>query len=148
MSKDQEIPRHPQAIPITPVTFQLTEQDIRRYWDEIIHFPVRQEQDILRRLPEKLKTLMSIRTFSSFMLDLINDVELLYNAVARNQVLTGLSRRMILFALTYFIEIEDEIPDKIDILGYVDDAVVVRWVVNEIIEEYPEILAAREEGGA
>lgn len=145
MSKNDDIPRHPKAIPVTPVTFRLTEQDIRRYWDEIIHFPVEHEQEILRRLPNKLRTLVSVRTFSSFMMDLVNDVETLYTVVLKNRRLPGLARRMILFALSYFIEIEDEIPDKIDILGYVDDAVIVRWVVNEIAEEYPEILAAGDE---
>lgn len=148
MSKDQDIPGHPKAIPITPVTFKLTERDIRRYWNEILSFPVEDEPDILRRLPHKLKTLMSVKTFSGFLLDLINDVELLYEAIARDQVHAGLARRMILFALSYFIEIEDEIPDKIDILGYVDDAVVVRWVVNEILEEYPDILSRGEREGA
>ncbi|MFQ6616309.1 MAG: hypothetical protein ACE5HZ_06015 [Fidelibacterota bacterium] len=148
MRKDLDIPEHPKAIPITPFTFRLTEEDIRRYWDQIIRFPVEEEGDILRRLPGKLRSLMRVKTFSSFMLDLVNDVELLYQAIAGNQVRSSLARRMILFALNYFIEIEDEIPDQIDILGYVDDSVVVRWVVNEVLEEYPEILETRKEEGA
>jgi uncharacterized membrane protein YkvA (DUF1232 family) len=51
------------------------------------------------------------------------------------------SRRMILFALNYFVEEKDEIPDAIDLLGFLDDAVVVRWVMDELLKIHPEYTA-------
>ena len=132
------------SIPVTAVTFKLTEQDIQRYRDEILGFPLEDETRILKRLPQKLNSIASVRTFSTFIVDLIHDIELLYSALTEDIEIPTSARRMILFALNYFIEVEDEIPDRIDILGYVDDAVVMRWIVNEILKDNPGILALRE----
>ena len=47
--------------------------------------------------------------------------------------------KKILFAMSYFIDDEDEIPDIVPKYGYLDDIVVVRWIVTEINKELPEI---------
>ena len=47
--------------------------------------------------------------------------------------------KKILFAMSYFIDDEDEIPDIVPKYGYLDDIVVVRWIVSEINKELPEI---------
>jgi len=132
-----------EPIPITTVTFKLTDEDITRYREEIERFPLEKEERILGRLPDKLSAIAANRRLSTFVIDLFNDIELLFNALIKKKQIPDFSRKMILFALNYFIEVEDEIPDKIDILGYVDDAVVVRWVVDEIIRKYPEVLSDR-----
>jgi uncharacterized membrane protein YkvA (DUF1232 family) len=41
----------------------------------------------------------------------------------------------IIFALGYFISPIDLIPDYVPLLGYVDDAVVVAWVVHQISDQ-------------
>ena len=47
--------------------------------------------------------------------------------------------KKILFAMSYYIDDEDEIPDIVPKYGYLDDIVVVRWIVAEINKELPEI---------
>ena len=131
------------SIPITTVTFSLTEEDVSRYRSEIENFPLENKEMILRRLPEKLRRMVASRRLSTFVLDLVHDVEILFDALTQNKKIPDSSMKMILFALNYFIEVEDEIPDQIDILGYVDDAVIIRWVVDEIIRKNPEILSTQ-----
>ena len=36
----------------------------------------------------------------------------------------------------YFNKIEDEIPDQLPWVGYLDDAVVVRWVLEDLLADY------------
>ena len=45
---------------------------------------------------------------------------------------------LIIFALLYFIMPIDAIPDPIPVLGYVDDAAVVAWVIGCISEDISE----------
>ena len=47
--------------------------------------------------------------------------------------------KKILFAMSYFIEDEDEISDLVPKYGYLDDIMVVRWIVTKINKELPEI---------
>lgn len=135
--------RKTSSIPLSTVSFQLTEEDIARYREEIERFPVQKEEEILSQLAGKLQTLGDGRSLSTFVVDLIRDIELLYDALQRGESLSLHLRKMIFFALNYFIEIEDEVPDRIGVLGYVDDAVVIRWVVDEIKRSSPEILSRR-----
>jgi uncharacterized membrane protein YkvA (DUF1232 family) len=51
-------------------------------------------------------------------------------------------RQKILFALQYFIDPDDDIPDSIPKLGFLDDAAVVRWIVDDIIDDNIEIIQA------
>ncbi|MDP6457424.1 MAG: YkvA family protein [Candidatus Marinimicrobia bacterium] len=126
--------------PLTPVTFTLTEKDINRYTKMIEEFPLESEQEIIARLPAKLKGLVIGREFSSFVLELINDIEILYETLDNVNDLSKLNRKRILFALNYFIKEEDEVPDSIGMLGYVDDLVIVRWIINEVIKSSPGLL--------
>ncbi|MFZ5786784.1 MAG: YkvA family protein [Acidobacteriota bacterium] len=41
----------------------------------------------------------------------------------------------IIFALGYFISPIDVVPDVVPVLGYVDDAVVVAWVVHQLSDQ-------------
>ena len=41
--------------------------------------------------------------------------------------------------MSYFIDDEDEIPDIVPKYGYLDDIVVVSWIVTKINKELPEI---------
>ena len=47
--------------------------------------------------------------------------------------------KKILFAMSYFIDDQDEIPDIIPKYGYLDDITVARWIINQINNELPEI---------
>ena len=41
--------------------------------------------------------------------------------------------------MSYFIDDENETPDLVPKYGYLDDIVVVRWIVTKINKELPEI---------
>ena len=45
----------------------------------------------------------------------------------------------ILFAMSYFIDENDEIPDIIPEYGYLDDLTVVNWVMEDIQKKMPEV---------
>ena len=41
--------------------------------------------------------------------------------------------------MSYFFDDENEIPDVVPQYGYLDDIVVVRWIVTGINKELPEM---------
>ena len=86
------------------ITFTLTQKDIRRYTKMIEEFPLQREEEIVAKLPMKLRGLVVGRKFSSFILELINDIEVLYEVLAKEKGLSELSRKRILFALNYFYQ--------------------------------------------
>ncbi len=45
--------------------------------------------------------------------------------------------KKILFAMTYFVDENDEIPDMIPDYGYLDDVKVVEWVIDDIQDQIP-----------
>jgi uncharacterized membrane protein YkvA (DUF1232 family) len=47
--------------------------------------------------------------------------------------------KKVLFAMSYFIDENDEIPDIIPDYGYLDDVTVVSWVMNDIQDHIPDI---------
>ena len=126
---------------ITPVTFKLTESDITKYLRQISVFPVEREQSILNELHGKLQNLVARKDISTFVIQLVEDVDRMFSLLMSKSDLDEHSRRMILFALNYFVEEKDEIPDAIDLLGFLDDAVVVRWVMDELLKIHPEYTA-------
>ena len=121
-----------------PVSFQLTQEDIIRYREQISNTLLSMEKEVLEKIPGKLQELMRVKIYSTFIVDLIRDVERLFIILTEVNHITNDVKRMIIFALSYFIKEKDEIPDSIDILCYLDDAVIVRWVVDEIKKEHPE----------
>jgi len=128
-------------VEITPVTFKLTESDITKYRRQISVFPVKREQSILNELHGKLQNLVARKDISTFVIQLVEDVDRMFSLLMSKSDLDEHSRRMILFALNYFVEEKDEIPDAIDLLGFLDDAVVVRWVMDELLKIHPEYTA-------
>jgi len=61
--------------------------------------------------------------------------------------LEGLDRRRVLEVLAYFVDPDDLIPDRIPGLGYLDDAIMVELVVQELrheIEAYESFCAFRD----
>jgi uncharacterized membrane protein YkvA (DUF1232 family) len=48
-------------------------------------------------------------------------------------------KKRILFALEYFLEEQDEIPDDSPQIGLLDDYVLVRWVVDNIMADYTKV---------
>jgi hypothetical protein len=65
--------------------------------------------------------------------------------------LEGRDRARIVDALAYFVDPDDLIPDRVPGLGYLDDAIMIELVVDELkhdIKAYEDFCAFRSEGPA
>jgi len=126
----------------TPNQIQLTEKDKARYRKEIEQVDLEIEQEVMKRIPDKLDMLMGLSHLDNAQLQLVQDVTKLYEFLSIYPLQSIELRQKILFALQYFIDPDDDIPDSIPKLGFLDDAAVVRWIVDDIIDDNREIIQA------
>ena len=118
------------------IQFQLTADDKKRYEISISEIDLSSKEKLLNNIPEKLNQLKRLPDLKSFQHELISDISTLYNLITTRNKLTDVAQRRILFALEYFYESEDDIPDRLPWVGYLDDAVVTRWVLEGLIADY------------
>ena len=126
----------------TPNQIQLTEKDKERYRKDIEKVDLEIEQEVMKCIPDKLDLLMGLSHLDNAQLQLVQDVAKLYQFLSTYPIQSIELRKKILFALQYFIDPDDDIPDSIPKLGFLDDAAVVRWVVDDIIDDNREIIKA------
>jgi len=119
--------------------FALTEKDIQVMEEKIAAFDLSKEEDIIKVIPRKIDSMLESMKINEFTTELINDVSRLYKIMLAMPSLNDNIKRRILYALDYFIDSDDEIPDEIPGLGYLDDLAVVRYVVNQITANNKEI---------
>jgi uncharacterized membrane protein YkvA (DUF1232 family) len=124
-----------------PEEFKLTEEDIQKTERKIAAFDLSREQHVLSVIPQKLELLIK-SDLNNYTIELINDVSRLYNIIMSLQNLDDNLKRRILFALDYFLDKDDEIPDEIPELGYLDDLVIVRYVVDQIMSDNSDMFQA------
>ena len=126
----------------TPNQIQLTEKDKARYRKDIEKIDIEIEQEVMKCIPDKLDLLMGLSHLDNAQLQLVQDVAKLYQFLSTYPIQSIELRKKILFALQYFIDPDDDIPDSIPKLGFLDDAAVVRWIVDDIIDDNREIIKA------
>ena len=126
----------------TPNQIQLTQKDKDRYKKEIEAIDVNIENSIMQLIPEKLEVLISSPHLDDAQLQLVNDVAKLYQFISVYPIHSKELKQKILFALQYFVNPDDDIPDSIPNLGFIDDAAVVRWILDEIIDDNIDIIKA------
>ena len=126
----------------TPNQIQLTEKDKARYRKEIEQIDLEIEQEVLKRVPDKLDVLMGSSHLDNAQLQLVQDVAKLYQFLSTYPIQSTELRQKILFALQYFVDPDDDIPDSIPKIGFLDDAAVVRWIIDDIIDDNREIIQA------
>jgi uncharacterized membrane protein YkvA (DUF1232 family) len=68
---------------------------------------------------------------------LIDDIAMLMEVLELHPELPNSVVKKILFAMTYFVDDNDEIPDVIPDYGYLDDIKVVEWVMDDIQSQIP-----------
>ena len=124
-----------------PEEYKLTTADIDKTESKISNFDLSLEQKILSVIPQKLESLLQLE-MNEFMVELISDVSKLYNVIMSLPNLNDEIKRSILYALEYFINKDDEIPDEIPELGYLDDWVIVRYVVDQIMKDNSDLFQA------
>ena len=122
--------------------FQLTEEDKAEYKLLIDKIDLNDASKIIDMLNSKLDTMATSRSLNSIETDLIKYVSVLLNIYQTYPDLTDSIKRRILFALSYFCDSNDDIPDVVPEIGYLDDAVVARWVIESIGRELPDVSLA------
>ncbi len=125
-----------------PVSFELTSEDKSRYKEQIEKIDLSIEAELINKIPAKIQSLMQIEELSPMMTSLIQDISKLVIVLRDAPTIPDPVRRKIIFALRYFYDPEDDIPDNVTGLGFLDDAIVVKWVVDQVIVKYPDYFQA------
>ncbi len=124
------------------VSFKLTPEDILRYERKIAQIDLSLINKLLENIPGKVDRLLSGTTITTLQADLLKDVSRLIMVLRNVPDLGDDVKRKIVFALQYFYDPDDEIPDSVSGLGFLDDAIVVKWIVDQVLVEYPEYFQA------
>jgi uncharacterized membrane protein YkvA (DUF1232 family) len=93
-------------------------------------------------LSPKLDRLVASDGLNDIEIDLIKNVSVLLSIYKTYPDLTDSIRKRILFAISYFCDEDDDIPDIVPDIGYLDDAVVANWVIASISKDLPEVSIA------
>ena len=81
---------------------------------------------------KKIQNILDTGNLNSVEVELIKDIEKLNYILLRKHDLSAHVVKKILFAMSYVVDEDDEIPDFIPKYGYLDDISVVEWVINDI----------------
>ena len=122
--------------------FELTDEDKAKYQLMIDKIDLSKSSEIINTLNSKLDSLIDSKKLNSIETDLIKNVSVLLNIYQTYPDLTDSIKRRIIFAISYFCNSDDDIPDIVPEIGYLDDAVVARWVIESIGKELPEVSLA------
>ena len=122
--------------------FQLTEEDKDRYRKLIDKIDLDSSDDVISMLNPKLDRLIASDRLNDIEVDLIKNVSVLLSIYKTYPDLTDSIRKRILFAISYFCDEDDDIPDIVPDIGYLDDAVVANWVIASISKDLPEVSIA------
>ena len=121
---------------------ELTDADKARYEQRISKIDLNDIPQVIRDIPKKIDRLISNPDLLDYQLVLVSDISKLLNLLKDIPELNDDLKRRIVFALEYFLEEEDEIPDDSPDIGLLDDYVLVRWVVDNIMADYTEVYKA------
>ncbi len=122
--------------------FELTDEDKAKYQLMIDKIDLSKSSEIINTLNSKLDNLIDLKKLNSIETDLIKNVSVFLNIYQNYPDLTDSIKRRIIFAISYFCNSDDDIPDIVPEIGYLDDAVVARWVIESIGKELPEVSLA------
>ena len=122
--------------------FQLTEKDKAQYQKLIDDINLNSSDEVIKTLNVKLDKLIESGKLNDIEVDLIKNVSVLVSIYQTYPDLTDSIRKRILFAISYFCDVNDDIPDIVPEIGYLDDAVVARWVIESISKDLPEVSLA------
>ena len=122
--------------------FQLTEKDKDQYRKLIDQIDLDTSDDVISMLNAKLDKLISSDRLNDIEIGLIKNVSVLVSIYQTYPDLTDSIRKRILFAISYFCDENDDIPDIVPEIGYLDDAVVASWIIESISKDLPEVSIA------
>jgi len=122
--------------------FQLSNEDKLRYFTMIEKINIDQKFSIMNILGSKIQNILDDGHVNSIEAELISDMAQLVEILEFYPDLPEIIEKKILFAMSYFIDENDEIPDVIPDYGYLDDITVVTWIIDDIRGEIPEMTRA------
>jgi len=121
---------------------QLVEKDIKKYQKEIDEINLNDKEEILNRSIVKIHLLLQSPNIDQFQVVLVQEINTLYNLLKNNPNLETSVQQKIIFALKYFLKGNDDIPDDLPGVGFIDDLAVVDWVIQEIKTQYSKYFQA------
>jgi uncharacterized membrane protein YkvA (DUF1232 family) len=121
-----------------PKLFKLTNKDKLHYRKLIKNIDPDHERLIVELLRKKIQNILDTGNLNSVEVELIKDIEKLNYILLRKHDLSAYVVKKILFAMSYFIDENDEIPDIIPNYGYLDDISVVSWILEDIQQTVQE----------
>ena len=122
--------------------FQLTEEDKAQYLKLIDKIDLNKSSEIIQSLNLMLDDLVSSKKLNTIETDLIKNVSVLLSIYQTYPDLTDSIKKRIIFAISYFCDSDDDIPDIVPHIGYLDDAVVARWIIDSISADLPAVSLA------
>jgi len=128
------IPKLPSMKPSDQI--QLTDADKARYEKRIAEIDLNNIPMVVKSIPVKIERLIADPNLLDYQIALVSDISKLLNVVLELPEESVTLKKRILFALEYFLEEQDEIPDNDPQIGLLDDYVLVRWVVDNIMADY------------
>ena len=115
-----------------PKLFKLTNHDKLHYRNLIKNIDPKHRVFIVNILRKKIQKILDCDSLNSVEVKLIKNIAKLNYILESNPALSSELVKKILFAMSYVIDEDDEIPDIIPEYGYLDDISVVSWVLNDI----------------
>ena len=126
---------------VDPNLFRLTKKDKEHYRKLIEKIDLKVMPSIMKMVGPKLERMLS-SNLSEIELRLVQNISVLVGILQTHPNLTESIQKRILFSISYFCDEDDEIPDIIPGLGYLDDAKVAEWIIESISNEMPELSLA------
>lgn len=120
--------------------FKLSDRDKARFEAQARKISEQDVTEVVTKFGKKLDALeewmRKATLIPDFLSTFIKNVKLLYEMLCDQEFrISGTAKRWIVFALGYFISPIDLIPDFVPIVGYIDDALVILWVMDICSEE-------------
>ena len=121
-----------------PKLFRITDEDKVHYSELIEQVEINNKDSIIELLGIKIQDMLDDGNLNSLETELINEMTRLVKILEKTNTLSKLNTKKILFAMSYFIDEDDEIPDIIPNYGYLDDITIVSWIINDIEMQQPK----------
>jgi uncharacterized membrane protein YkvA (DUF1232 family) len=121
------------------VTFDLSDADLRYFRKVMQEVRQKHERSTEEEIVEASRSLLERvqdTTVPDFISERITKLSRLIDMLEDEEwALAGRDRERVVRGMAYFAEPDDMIPDKVPVIGFLDDAIMVELVVTELTHE-------------